>query len=380
MIRLLDARTLRVAWTILIVAGTLALVYALRSVLLVLVFSVVFAYVIFPLVRLVERSLPGPRRRLLAIGAVYVALIAALSSMAALVGPRLMRELTALGQRIPEMSSQIEEGRILGRVFPTWKGAEPLDTLIREHLPEVVQYAQYLLTGAVSWISGAWVVALIPIFAFFLVRDAERVASAVTALIDDRRRRELWATIATDLHRLLGEYVRALILLSFLTFVVWSVLFLIAGVPYALVLAATGGLLEFLPVLGPLVAAVVVVGVALFSGFPHPWLLALGVLAWRIVQDYGSSPMIMGRGVELHPGLIIFGVLAGGELAGPAGMFLSVPVMAGLRIVWRRIREFQDTQEPAAVTPSGAEARSWDAPHPERRADEALVAERGADH
>jgi predicted PurR-regulated permease PerM len=53
-----------------------------------------------------------------------------------------------------------------------------------------------------------------------------------------------------------------------------------------------------------------------------------------------TSPLIMGRGVELHPGLVLFGVLAGGEIAGPVGMFLSVPVLAGLRIVWRRLRDF----------------------------------------
>jgi predicted PurR-regulated permease PerM len=49
----------------------------------------------------------------------------------------------------------------------------------------------------------------------------------------------------------------------------------------------------------------------------------------------------MGRGVALHPGPVLFGVLAGGEIAGPAGMFLSVPVMASLRVVWRRLRDFR---------------------------------------
>ena len=85
---------------------------------------------------------------------------------------------------------------------------------------------------------------------------------------------------------------------------------------------------------------ITVVSVALFSGFEHPWLLALFIVIWRLVQDYVSSPLIMGRGVELHPALVIFGVLAGGELAGVAGMFLSVPVIAGLRAVWRRLRDF----------------------------------------
>jgi predicted PurR-regulated permease PerM len=122
---------------------------------------------------------------------------------------------------------------------------------------------------------------------------------------------------------------------------VWTVLFLIARVPYAVVLAAIGGTLEFLPLVGPVAAGITVVSVALFSGFEHPWLLALFIVIWRLVQDYVSSPLIMGRGVELHPALVIFGVLAGGELAGVAGMFLSVPAIAGLRVVWRRLRDFR---------------------------------------
>src|SRR5262249_58751168 len=107
--------------------------------------------------------------------------------------------------------------------------------------------------------------------------------------------------------------------------------------------------LEFLPVLGPLVAAVIVIAVALFSGFAHPGLLAVFVLVWRLTQDYVSSPLIMGRGVELHPALVIFGVLAGGEIAGPAGMFLSVPLIARLRLVWRRLRDLQT--EPGLTEP-----------------------------
>lgn len=340
----LDSRTLRVAWTLLAVAGTLMLVYLLRKVLLLLVFSVVFAYLIFPLVKLVERVL----RRPAAIGVVYLVLLAVLTSIVALVGPLLAREVAALGARVPEMSAEIQSGRIVGNIFPNWGGAEVIDGLVRSHLPEVLAYAQDALTGALAWLSGAWVVVLIPIFAFFFLRDSERLADAVTGLIDDDGRRRLSVTIAHDLHSVLGEYIRALILLCVLTFTVWSVLFWVARVPYALVLSAIGGALEFLPVLGPVVAAVIVIGVALFSGFSHPWLLALFVVVWRQLQDYVSSPLIMGRGVELHPGLVIFGVLAGGEIAGPAGMFLSVPVMAGVRIVWRRLRAIR---EPAAGLP-----------------------------
>jgi predicted PurR-regulated permease PerM len=341
-LRALDAKTLWVVWTVLVVLGALALVYFLRTVLLLLVFSVVFAYLIFPLVRLAERVMPRRLRRPLAIGVVYIVLVAALSTLVALVGQPLGHELKAFGQKFPEMSEQIKSGRVISNVFPRWGGAEILDDLVRSHLPQVVQYAQHALAGAVGWLTGAWVVVLIPVFAFFFLRDAERIADAATeAVIARGGSRALLETIAQDLHAVLGEYVRALVLLCAVTFVVWTLLFLVAGVPYALVLAAIGGALEFLPVVGPLVAGITVVSVALFGGFAHPWLLLVFIVIWRLIQDYVSSPMIMGRGVELHPGLVIFGVLAGGELAGVAGMFLSVPVLAGLRVVLQRLRDFR---------------------------------------
>jgi AI-2E family transporter len=78
--------------------------------------------------------------------------------------------------------------------------------------------------------------------------------------------------------------------------------------------------------------------VSLFGGYAHPWLLAGFVLVWRGIQDYACVPLIMGRGIEIHPVLVIAGVLAGGEIAGVAGMFLSVPVIAAARIVWRRLQ------------------------------------------
>src|SRR5262252_390985 len=257
---LLDPRTLRVLWTVLVVGGALAVLYLLRTVLLVLIFAVVFAYLIFPLVKLAERGLPRSGRRSLAIGAVYLVLIAALSTIAALVGPPLGRELAALGQKFPDISAQIQSGRVISNIFPRWGGAEVLDDLVRAHLPQVLEYAQRGLAGALRWLSGAWVIIMVPIFAFFFLRDAERIADAVAGTIGEvGGSSRLSATILRDLHSVFGEYVRALVLLCVLTFIVWTVLFLIAGVPYALVLAAIGGTLEFLPVVGPVAAGITVV-------------------------------------------------------------------------------------------------------------------------
>ena len=199
--RALDPRTLRVLWTVLVVVGTLGVLYLLRTVLLVLAFAVVFAYLIFPLVKLAERGLPKSGRRPIAIGVVYIVLVAGVSTVIALVGPPLGRELTALGQKVPDITEQIKAGRVLSSIFPRWSGAEVLDDLVRAHLPQVVDYAQHALRGVVSWLSGAWVVIMVPIFAFFFLRDAERIADTVAGTIGEvGGSSRLSATILRDLH------------------------------------------------------------------------------------------------------------------------------------------------------------------------------------
>ena len=347
----LDRHAARVTWTVVVFAAAIALVYTLRRVLLLFAFSLFFAYLIFPLVRLVERGLPRAYRRALAIGVVYLALLVGLWAAGASVVPHLTREVASLAQKVPQMSEQIESGNIIGNVLrtPSWRdeGVRQLEQTVRAHAPQIIDYTRQVVAGLLKWLSGAWVIVLIPVFAFFILKDAERVGAGLEALIEDPSHRRLWCDIADDLHLLLGEYVRALILLSLITFVVWSLLFFLVGVPYAMVLAAIGGTLEFIPVLGPLAGGVIVVSVALFTGYPHPWLLAGFVLVWRLVQDYVSSPQIMGRGIEIHPALVIFGVIAGGEIVGPAGMFLSVPVIAALRVIWRRVRAYRQAPAPA---------------------------------
>jgi len=128
-----------------------------------------------------------------------------------------------------------------------------------------------------------------------------------------------------------------------------SAVFLATGVPYALVLAGIGGALRFIPVIGPLAAGVVSIGVSLFSGYAHPWLLPVFVLVWRGIQDDGTSPLVMARSIEIHPALVIFGVLAGGEIAGVAGMFLSLPVIAAALTVPFRWKLFGEQELPDAV-------------------------------
>jgi predicted PurR-regulated permease PerM len=336
----LDARAARVTWTILVILGGLGLLYAMRRVVILVALSLFFAYLLFPLVRLTQRWLIPTRS--LAIAAVYVVVLAALGGAAVAIGPRLTAEVQSLAEKLPDMSKQIQSGEIVGNVLRPhgwgWREIAEIERLVRTHIGQIVGYAQDAGAGLLKSLAGAWVIVLIPVFAFFILKDVEQLTSAAISRLSHRSGRAMWRDIAEDVHRLLGDYVRALVLLSLITFAVWSVVFLTAGVPYALVLAGIGGALEFIPVVGPLTAGAAAIGVSLFGGYAHPWLVVAFVLVWRVIQDYGTAPLIMGRGIHIHPALVIVGVLAGGEIAGVAGMFLSVPVIAAVRIVWRRFQ------------------------------------------
>jgi predicted PurR-regulated permease PerM len=144
--------------------------------------------------------------------------------------------------------------------------------------------------------------------------------------------------------------MRALTVLSLFTLGFFSFYFSVTHVPYALLLAAVAGVLEFIPMVGPLTAAVTVLLVSGVSGYPHLlWILIfLGV--YRLFQDYVLAPRLMSQGMELHPLLVMFGVFAGGELAGVAGTFLSVPVLAMIRILYKRLER---VRHPAELTGAG---------------------------
>jgi predicted PurR-regulated permease PerM len=126
-------------------------------------------------------------------------------------------------------------------------------------------------------------------------------------------------------------------LLSVITFAAYAAAFSLMGVPYALLLATAAGVLEFIPVVGPLLAATAIVLVVLISGSGPLWLVLAFLGAYRLFLDYVLMPHLMSQGLALHPVLVIAGALAGEAIAGIPGLFLAIPVMATLRVLYTRL-------------------------------------------
>lgn len=340
-----DARTARVLITVLLFALGLGFLYVTRVTLVAFLFAIFFAYLMSPLVSQLEKFLHGRGR---AIAVIYLSLLGLVIVFFASMGPRIGRESARLLQSLPSLS-QLNSGQIAQQLGQQHGWNSRLFDLVRDYLinhsNEITKLAQTVGLRIADVAKQAWLLLVVPLLAIFFLKDGRAFSEILLDLVRSRPQRELLQGVLSDLNQMLAHFIRAQLILAALTFVIFAIVLASMGVQNALVLASVGGLLEFIPVIGPLVAALIIIGAALLTGFPHWLWLLLFLGVWRLIQDYVSSPRIMGHSMELHPLAAIFGVMAGGEVAGILGIFLSIPVMASLRIVFRRWRLYAEKRK-----------------------------------
>jgi predicted PurR-regulated permease PerM len=344
----LDLRAARVTWTVLLVLGLIALAYEIRRALLIFILAVFLAYMINPLVELCKRYSPRWMSRNLAIAFVYLVLIGAIGGLGTLLGGRLVEEASNLAHKAPDL---LKQQPLTAYHLPQWM--EPIRLrvagTIQERLNAGAGELLPLLRSAglqiASLLGSVGFAVLVPILSFFLLKDGGALLQQFVEPMDHGQTRLTIVGILRDLDILLAKYIRALLLLSVAVFTAYFTFFNILGVPYAALLAAIAAPLEFIPVFGWISATVIILIVCGISGYTAViWIIAF-ILIYRLFQDYVLQPYLMGSGVELHPLAIIFGVIAGEEIGGLWGVFLSVPVIAILRVILIRVSKLHPAQQ-----------------------------------
>jgi predicted PurR-regulated permease PerM len=343
---LADARTARVLVTVLLFALALGFLYVARATLIAFLFAIFFAYLMSPLVNRLEKLLHG---RVLAIAVIYSLLLVLVVVFFVVVGPKVTREGARLGQSLPDLLTRLRSGDLTEKLGKEhgWSSATSVfvQSFLNNHGDDITQLAQRVGLRVADVAKQAWLFFVVPLLSIFFLKDGRAFSDFLLAAIQSRPQREFLENVLNDLNQMLAHFIRAQLTLAALTLVMYSVFLAIMRVPYALVLGTLGGVLEFIPVVGPLAAALVIVSVALLLSYKHWLILVVFLGSWRLIQDYVSSPRIMGESMELHPLAAIFGVMAGGEVAGILGIYLSIPVMASLRIVLRRWRLYAEKKK-----------------------------------
>jgi predicted PurR-regulated permease PerM len=206
-----------------------------------------------------EKVLRGRGR---AIAVIYLLLLALLILLFVAMGPRIGREGERLVQSLPDLT-QLSSGQIAEQLGRDHGWNSRIVDLLRDYLVsnsgEIANVAKNIGLRVADVAKNAWLLVIVPLLSIFFLKDGRAFSQILLDLVRSRPQRELLQGVLSDLNQMLAHFIRAQLTLAALTWVIYSAGLAIMRMPYALVLGTVGGLLEFIPVVGPLAAGITIV-------------------------------------------------------------------------------------------------------------------------
>jgi predicted PurR-regulated permease PerM len=333
----IDDQAGNVMTTVALFIMTAAIVYLARGAFFILLLSLLFAYLLEPAVAAVQRRSPlGRGNRSLAIAQVYLIGFVILGTSGYKFGPHIIAQLKSLNAALPHILQGLSDGKAgtlatkQGLTADQQQRIHDWLTRNRDSISQVIAHGA--ASAAYVAASAAWLFA-VPILAIFILRDGRQLSDTIVRIVGGGREQTLAKRILDQVDVMLAKYIRAQLALAGLSFAFYSASMLVLGFPFAFALGLLGGILEFLPGIGWVASAAVFLTIGFLTHAHWIWMAGL-LLLWRLIQDYVNSPRIMGDNLQLQPLTVLFALMVGGQVGGMAGLYLSVPVVAVLRLVW----------------------------------------------
>ena len=341
----------------LVILGSLAvfawILYRFSRIISPLAIAFILAYVLNPLVRFVTTK--TKLSRTWAVVSVYLALIVILGLVLGFFVPSLIQQVRNINvdfQNIVDGISRFFERPLfffgfyidLLEVYKEVSGA--LENMISPLASRTVSFLIDLASGF------AWFIFVL-IVSFYLLKDADKLISSFEGLLPTEYREEV-RQLVEEINAIWSSFFRSQLVLCGVVGALVGVLLAAVGVRNALILGILAGVLEIIPNIGPTIAAVPAVLIAYFQGSNHlplsnGWFALLVIGIYVLIQQLENNflvPRIIGRSLNLHPLVVIIGVIAGASLAGILGMFVAAPFLATLRVIGRYIYNKLLDQEP----------------------------------
>jgi predicted PurR-regulated permease PerM len=331
-----DRRTSNIVLTILLFAALLAVVYIARRTIVIFIFAIEFAYLIEPLVEFLQRhalfyrQLKGPH-----IVSAYLAVLIFLAIVAHGVAPGLSTRAGTFFREVPKLADELSTGEVATRLASKYQWTGEQELRLKKFLLHHREDIQGMIGSAellTSTLLGA--ILVIPILAIFFLSSGARLTDEAIRLFAPREHHGAARSLADQLNAMLRSYIKAKVILCGCSFVYCSFALLVLGFPYAITLGVAAGVLEFIPVAGWMISATTIISVGVLTN--SHWIQMAALLGlWRVLMDYWIAPRIVGHELEIHPLLAIFTVMVGGEIGGIVGIYLSIPLVAALRVIWK---------------------------------------------
>lgn len=320
------------------------LVWLLAPVLTPFLISALLAYIADPIVSGLERM---RMRRDVAVSLVFVVVALLLALTLLLVLPLLIRETTELFNRLPGYFEQLQsrfqpilEDQLGLQLDPeTFDGAR-LRQLLEENFSNIANAAQatwgYLTESGgrfMVWVTG---IILIPLVSFYLMRDWHRLIAIIRDMLP-RNIEPVAVRLAGECDEALGGFLRGQVLVMFSLGVIYAIGLWLVGLNNGIAIGMIAGLVSFVPYLGAITGVLLAGVTAVIQNFDFWFLLSIAVVFTfgQLVESFVLTPRLVGDRIGLHPVLVIFLVLAGGQLFGFIGVLLALPVAAAGTVLVR---------------------------------------------
>lgn len=335
----------------LVLLGIVAIAYIhnpLRNIINPFIYALVLAYLLNPLVKLLEKR---KIKRVWAILIVFVLLLFIISIAFATLIPSLTGDLQIFIDEIPNILKFIERvaGELQsGQISFIPEGIQDFLNL-DEQMENIGDFLRNAFRGVfnrlVSSTGTLLDIIITPIITFYYLKDKDKIIKAITVEISEKNMSKI-KELGGEVDKVLGGFIKGQLTVAAFVGILTGTGCWIIGVPYSLTIGLVAGLTNIIPYFGPWIGGVLPVILAFME---RPLMALWVVILIVVIQQVESaflSPQIMSHSVGLHPLLVMFSVLFFGSMLGILGMIIGVPLMGVLKIAFRYLKEFRSGIEP----------------------------------
>lgn len=312
------------------------LFHLLTEVLLPFLVGLIIAYVLHPIVQILEkRRVP----RLMAVLLIYVSFVLIISIGLINAIPIFSRQLVELADDIPRLTGW----------YHTWMSeweahkyflpdsiSLGVDRVLIQSQEKLAHSITEVVNNARNTISKLLAYAVVPFIAFYLLKDMKELHQAGLSVVPRRYRKQVIAVLR-DVNESLGNYIHGQMTVALIVGVCAYVGYWLIGMPYPFVLALFVCLTNVIPYIGPIIGAAPAALVALTISTKMVILALVVNVIIQVIEGNILSPNIVGRSLHLHPLLIIMALLTGEAIGGVVGLIVAVPLLAVVKVVISRI-------------------------------------------
>ena len=296
----------------------------------------VLFYLSRPLLRFLEKK-KFPRWSGVLIILLMIVLVFYLLS--AMVGPMVSKQVNSLVDNAPGIAADVEE---YGMYWFNQRDRLPdsIEEQINGMQGKIGDWASnigsWVLAFLGSFISGVITLVLVPFFLIYLLLDHDKFAPFVAGFFKGERKTWIRKTLS-DIDATLQAYIQGQLFVSFLVGIMLLIGYLIIDLEYALLLAIIGMATNVIPFLGPYIAVIPAILIALVQDPIMAVYVAIIMLVAQQIESNLITPNVMGNALDVHPLTVITLILAAGNIAGLWGIILAIPVYAVIKTIAKNI-------------------------------------------